>query len=797
MRIPAPYAVLPLLFLCGALSYSQDSEISGREFEAGVEEAVRLHDERKFSLADDRYFDLLASLMSRQADMSSDLFEDYMLNYIDNCLALRDFRMATLLLETPVEYSLEGQVEHSLLLGRTVRNTFPKHYPRMREWLEYADSLLLSLKEDDVVLREGLELRLLNEKGNFYGTAGMPDSLYSVIGRIQGTMHGSTPSYRDWPADAYYWYALEVARGGDVRKAVSILEDVVDYKINHDINDVYPGITALAVFARVAGQEETVGRNMEKILAAVDEEMSMQAVCMPPDMFYLYFQENLLLDAIVLAASATAPECNGVCYDAVLTIRNLRDDVQKELLAFSAEYSDNDFARLWTTMRETGLSEYSRMLKASYDEAADGESPFLCRDHRKSWQDVRNALSPGEAAVEFIQVPDREPYYAALVIRRDSDAPAFVRLCAVSELDSELKKGLDIYRNGASDIYGLVWRPLEEYLRRVRTVFYSPVGDLLTVNMEAIMTEDGAHLLSERYNLDMVSSTASLLDTRPEPRYGGRSPQPKLLAFGGLDYYPDNELWYEAAWSVRSFRRDAPRFMFDRSDYRVEELMSDMQADTVRAGLDFLEHSLEEVNGIAAFLPRSNCFLKTGLNGTEENFRIDYHTEIVHLATHAFYFDEDEVYEDERLAGLDLSFVTTAESSALKRCGLLFSGAGGTVAGKKPDGVFDGLVFGEDIAGRDFSKTDLVVLSACGTGLGDIRPDGVYGLRLAFKRAGVRTMVMSLWDVNDESTSLMMMAFYRHLMSGDGKRKAFRKAREAVRKKYHDPYYWAPFVMVD
>ena len=471
--------------------------------------------------------------------------------------------------------------------------------------------------------------------------------------------------------------------------------------------------------------------------------------------------------------------------------------MQKELLAFSAEYSDNDFARLWTTMRETGLSGYSRLLKASYDEAADRESPFLCRDHRKSWQDVRNALSPGEAAVEFIQVPDRKPYYAALVIRRDSDAPAFVRLCAVSELDSELKKGLDIYRNGASDIYGLVWGPLEEYLRRVRTVFYSPVGDLLTVNMEAIMTEDGAHLLSERYNLGMVSSTASLLDTRPKPRYGGRFPRPGLLAFGGLDYYPDNELWYEAACSVRSLRRDAPRCMFDRSDYRVEELMSDMQADTVRAGLDFLEHSLEEVNGIADLLPRSNCFLKTGLNGIEENFRIDYHTEIVHLATHAFYFDEDEVYEDERLAGFDLSFVTTAESSALKRCGLLFSGAGVTVAGKKPDGVFDGLVFGEDIAGRDFSKTDLVVLSACGTGLGDIRPDGVYGLRLAFKRSGVRTMVMSLWDVNDESTSLMMTTFYRHLMSGDGKRKAFRKARETVRKKYHDPYYWAPFVMVD
>ena len=381
-----------LLFLCSAVSYAQDSEISGREFGDVLEEAVRLHDERKFSLADDRYVDMLASLMARQDSVSSDLFEAYMLNYIDNCLAVRDFRMATLLLETPVEYSPEGQVAHSTLLGRTVRKTFPKHYLRIREWLEYADSLLLSLKAEDVVLQEGLELRLLNEKGNFYGTAGMPDSLFSVIDRIQDIAPGRMlSSYRDWPADAYYWYALEVARGGDFRKAVSILEDVVDYKINHDINDVYAGIIALAVFSRASGQEKIVGRNMEKVLAAVDKEMSLQAICMPPDMFYLYFQENLLLDAIVLAASVTAPECNDICYDAVLTIRNLRCDVQKELLAFSSEYSDNDFARLWTTMRETGLSEYSRLLKASYDEGRQERlEPWRSGDriHSGSGQDA-------------------------------------------------------------------------------------------------------------------------------------------------------------------------------------------------------------------------------------------------------------------------------------------------------------------------------------------------------------------------------------------------------------------------
>ena len=796
MRVSALYLTFVLLPFSGSvIASARDSEISIREIEEKLEEAVRLHNERKFALADDVYTDLLAALVVRQTVISADLFEDYILSYIDNCLSLRNCGMAFRLLETPMEYSPEGQVRHALLLCKTVRKEFPKHYPEMQEWLEYADSTLLSLKNVGVVLPEGLELRLLNEKGNFYGTTDMPDSLYSVIDRVQGIRYGRIPSYRDWPADAYYWYAFEVAKDGDIQQSVSILEDVIDYKVNYDINDVYSGIIALAIFARITGQEKIVEQNIEKVLDAIDNEMSLQALCMPPDMFYLYFQENQLIDAIAVAASITAPECNSACYDALLTIRNLRDEVWKDLMAFSSKNPDNDFAKYWTTIRETGSFEHTLMLEHLYVEAADIESFSLYRNHRKSWRDVRNALKQGEAAVEFIQVPDREPYYAAWVIRRNADVPVFVKLCTVAELKTELQKGLDIYRNRSTDIYRLIWSPLEQYM--AHTVYYSPVGDLFTVNMDAIMTADGVHLLSECFNLNMVSSTASILDSIPELRYGRKDSSIQLLAYGGLDYYPDNELWYEATWFGRSIRQDAPRFMLDRSDYMVEGLMSDMPADTVRAGLDFLEHSLEEVNGIAAIFPHFNCFLRTGLDGTEEDFRIGYHTDIIHLATHSFWFDEDEVYEDGRLDGLDLSFISTAEVSALKRCGLLFSGAGNTVAGKKPKGVLDGLVFGEDIAGRDFSKTDLVVLSSCSTGLGDVRPDGIYGLQLAFKRAGVRTIVMSLWDVNDKSTSLMMTTFYRYLMSGDSKRKAFRKAREAVRKEYKDPYYWAPFVMID
>ena len=268
--------------------------------------------------------------------------------------------------------------------------------------------------------------------------------------------------------------------------------------------------------------------------------------------------------------------------------------------------------------------------------------------------------------------------------------------------------------------------------------------------------------------------------------------------FGGLDYYPDEDAWYDAGWFGRVRRSSDPDFMMDRSDYSIENLLTAVPADTSRAGVSFLKHTRDEVETIAGVLPPFAPVLRTGLQGIEEEFRLRYpDMKIMHFATHAFYFDEEDVHESGRLAGKDISYVHTKAGSAMKRCGLLMSGAGNTVLGRKPDGVFDGLVFGEDIAARDFRNVDLVVLSACGTASGDDSGNSIYGLQRAFKMSGARTVVMSLWNVNDEATSLMMKSFYTFLMSGGPKREAFRRAMMTVREKYRDPYYWAPFIMMD
>ena len=83
------------------------------------------------------------------------------------------------------------------------------------------------------------------------------------------------------------------------------------------------------------------------------------------------------------------------------------------------------------------------------------------------------------------------------------------------------------------------------------------------------------------------------------------------------------------------------------------------------------------------------------------------------------------------------------------------------------------------------------------TALGEVSDDGVLGLQRAFKNAGVQTVVMSLWKVDDNATELMMEEFYRHLLRGETKRESFTKAQSAVRVKYNDPFYWAAFIMLD
>ncbi|MCO7111772.1 CHAT domain-containing protein [Bacteroides uniformis] len=98
-----------------------------------------------------------------------------------------------------------------------------------------------------------------------------------------------------------------------------------------------------------------------------------------------------------------------------------------------------------------------------------------------------------------------------------------------------------------------------------------------------------------------------------------------------------------------------------------------------------------------------------------------------------------------------------------------------------PEGLEDGILTAKELAGLDLRGLDLVVLSACQTGLGEITGDGVFGLQRGFKKAGANTLLMSLWKVDDNATQLLMTQFYKNLLAGKSKFESLREAQKYVR----------------
>ena len=232
---------------------------------------------------------------------------------------------------------------------------------------------------------------------------------------------------------------------------------------------------------------------------------------------------------------------------------------------------------------------------------------------------------------------------------------------------------------------------------------------------------------------------------------------------------------------------------------------------------------------------RIDTKLYTDTIGTEASFKALSGSGVnaLHIATHGFYWTEREAAQLDGLAflGADMP-AAVKEDKALTRSGLLLAGANTALKGLPlPEGVEDGVLTAKEIARMDLRLVDLVALSACQTGLGEITGDGVFGLQRGFKKAGANTLLMSLWKVDDTATQLLMTQYYKNLLSGMGKYEALAAAQKYLRelevevkitpdktnyqrlkderagkqeeaeyktvRRYAEPKYWAAFVLLD
>ena len=406
-----------------------------------------------------------------------------------------------------------------------------------------------------------------------------------------------------------------------------------------------------------------------------------------------------------------------------------------------------------------------------------------------TWQDVQKELGDADLAIEFLLLPELltdTPLYVALTLKKGYDKPKMITLFEESELDAIPENRW--YADTA--LCHLVWGQLDDELRGVKNVYFSPDGALYNIGIEHLPCS-ATENMGERYNMFRLSSTRELAIGREQP-----SAKSSAL-YGGLQYYvPPTELLaynQKKGYSWRTASRDV---------------------------FEPLPETKTEVDNISALLKGHNYdapAIYAGDEGTEESFKAlsGKRTRIIHLATHGCYITPDEADRQrksemqQRLAILRVGNdkgLGTEEDEALTRSYLAMSGGKMCwTSDTIPEGLDDGLLTAQEISRLDLRGCDLVVLSACETGLGDITSEGVMGLQRGFKKAGVQSIVMSLWKVADRPTQEFMTEFYRHLTAGEGKRASFLAAQRFLKEKYPTnlpnddgrPPYWASFIILD
>ena len=402
--------------------------------------------------------------------------------------------------------------------------------------------------------------------------------------------------------------------------------------------------------------------------------------------------------------------------------------------------------------------------------------------------DVESALDDNDVAIEFVDYKQLETIsnpsvvnkYAALVLRKGWPEPKLVDLGNESALSNIIQSKDKAYDN--QTLYNLIWKPLEQYIPAGSRVYYSPAGLLHQIAIEAIPYNKGK-ILCDRYSFTRLSSTRELI-----LQGNNENPYCSSAIYGGLQYsLSDDEL---VTYSQRYAYRATPF----SADYLS-------RSGDIASPWRFLPGTRAEAESIAALLTTKGVTpaLYTGAEGNEESFKAlsGQSPSILHIATHGFYLKNQD-FTTTTTESVDMREQLQAQKSPLKRSGLIMAGANPAwTEGKVLPNVEDGVLTAEEISSLDLRNTTLAIISACDSGLGEINNDGVEGLQRAFKSAGVQTLVVTLWKVDDSATEFMMTEFYKNLTSGRSRREAFDAARATVRAKYPEPYYWAPFVMID
>ena len=397
-----------------------------------------------------------------------------------------------------------------------------------------------------------------------------------------------------------------------------------------------------------------------------------------------------------------------------------------------------------------------------------------------SMYEIQAQLSTKDCAIEFVEFDTDNTHEYGVLILTSTDCE-FVKVGTETNL---LKVPVyDRYDN--QEYTQIVWGNIIPYIEDKSTIYFSACGELHNIGIEYLASLSKKGTMSDQFDIYRLSSTRALLTETQNGKLKN------IALYGGMVYDKvpnDNSAYSQTASS---------------------EIYSEGSSDILRGkNYKYLPATLKEVNLIDSIFNvcNLNSIKMIGLNATESSFKsfANHFPSILHIATHGIYWDKEALEKDDIWSSLLRSEImfhkADEEDYALSRSVLLFSGAQKFLAGEvNIDNGEDGILSALELSKMNLEMVDLVVLSACQTGLGDVKGDGVFGLQRGLKKAGVNSIMMSLWEVDDEATSMLMIEFYKNLSKGITKHDSLKIAQKKVRDTpgFEDPDNWAAFVLLD
>jgi len=488
--------------------------------------------------------------------------------------------------------------------------------------------------------------------------------------------------------------------------------------------------------------------------------------------------------------------------DVVARLRRLMNPADQALLDKLADTRSQLAALTLTGPGRTGPDQFKIQLTQLESEADKLEARlsaisagFRAQSVPVTTEAIQEAIPEGAALVEFAlyrsfdaKTIQRGPSnYVAYVIGPRGE-PRWVELGEAAAID----RAVDLFRRALRDrkqtdvkrqarkVDELVMKPIRPLLGAAKRVLISPEGVLNLIPFAALVDEQDRYLV-ERYEFSYLTSGRDLLRLQSPPRSRGG---PLVIA--------------DPAFGEKgSTHQQAARLLTQQPG----EKSGIGQLDFTKLFFSPLPGTAAEAKVLKTILPQARVL--TGAGATKSALKEAAAPSILHIATHGFFLEDAEP-PSEPAGGLGLldnsqpaTDATNSKWSTQITNPLLRSGLGLAGANLHKGGTEDGVLTALEVAGLDLWGTRLVVLSACDSGVGEVKNgEGVYGLRRALVLAGSETQVMSLWPVSDQGTRDLMIGYYKGLVAGRGRSEALRQVqlKMLTDPKRNHPYYWASFI---